>query len=175
MEQLLLSTADDTTVRKLDIAPLSGKKVFVEDKYFESYDKGYAVSSIREYLSCGGCRLMNTRDEADTIVEIRSGAVGTDSRSSLFGLPAMKLPVPLSGTAETPELAVYKSERWRSIAKLALFAYDKASGENIYATDPVSSTAHFYKFKIIGVQWRHTDIPELNPNQIKYQFKDDLN
>src|SRR5258706_14819028 len=69
IEQLLLSTADDDAMKGFNLLPLKGKKIYVEEKYFESYDKGYALGNIRELLCRNGCRLVEKREEADTIVE----------------------------------------------------------------------------------------------------------
>jgi len=48
----------------------------------------------------------------------------------------MVLPIPLSGPASTPELAIYKSIKADAIGKFALFAYVKDTGEHIQAMGP---------------------------------------
>src|ERR1700712_1524905 len=58
VEQLLLSRASDLAMEDVDLSWARGKKIFVEEKYFESYDKGYAISLIREHLSQNGALLM---------------------------------------------------------------------------------------------------------------------
>ena len=85
-EELLISTAADRAMTNEDFSWLKGKKIFVEDKYFESFDKGYAVSLIREHLSSAGGLLTATNDKADFIVEIRSGALSINSAETLFGM-----------------------------------------------------------------------------------------
>src|ERR1700759_4581607 len=54
IEQLLLSRAADQAMKDVDLSWLQGKKVFIEEKYFDSYDKGYAMGVIREHISQSG-------------------------------------------------------------------------------------------------------------------------
>ncbi len=163
-EQLLLSTASDRAVEGVDLSSLNGKKVYVDEEYFESYDKGYAIGTIRQHISEAGGRLTQTEYNADVIVEIRSGGLGLDTRETLFGIPALAVPIPFAGPVQTPELALYKSQKADSTAKFALFAYDRPSGKHIHSTGSMPGKAHFYHYKFLGFfNWRSTDIPELDP------------
>jgi|ERR1700722_2332491 len=160
-EQLLLSTASDHATDNFDLGWIQGKKTFVEDKYFESYDKGYVISLIRQHLSQNGALLVKTDDKADVIVEIRSGALAINSSQFLFGLPAFTLPVPLAGPLTTPEIAFYKNQKQDSIGKFALVAYMRNSGEYLQSAGPVDGYAHFHRYSAFGYGWLRTDIPEL--------------
>lgn len=162
VEQLLLSTAADRAVKDVDLSWLKGRNVYVEEKYFESYDKGYAVSLIRQRISESGGLLMATNVNADVIVEIRSGALGMSTAETLIGIPAMGLPVPLAGALQTPELALYKSQKGDSAAKFALFAYERSSGEHIRSAGAMAGRAYFHLYKIVGISWKRTDVPELS-------------
>jgi hypothetical protein len=164
-EQLLLSTATDRAVAGIDLAPLHNKTVFVEERYFKSYDKGYAISSLRQAISESGARLVKKRDQADLIVEIRSGALGLDTRGTLVGVPAFTVPIPLAGPVATPEIALYKSQLSDSTAKFALFAYERASGEHVHSSGSLNGTAYFHHDLVLGFfNWRSTDIRQLDPN-----------
>jgi len=161
IEQLLLSTAADNAMRDVDLSWLRGRKIYVEEKYFDGIDKGYAISLIRDYLSRAGALLKKTDDKADVIVEIRNGGLGMNTSESLIGIPALAIPVPLSGALQIPELALYKSQKADSIGKFALFAYFRDTGEHLESQAPVSGYAHFRLYKILGVSWRKTDVPQL--------------
>jgi hypothetical protein len=162
LEQLLLSTAADRAVRDLDLSWMKGKNVYVEDKYFESYDKGYAVGAIRDQISQSGALLLDGTNKADVIVEIRSGALSENSSTLLFGIPAMTVPVPLAGPLQTPELAFFKKQKADSIGKFALFAYTRDTGEHVQSVSPGDGKAKFHLYEILGVTWERTDIPELS-------------
>ncbi len=160
-EELLISTAADRALTNEDFSWLKGKKVFVEDKYFESYDKGYAVSLIRQCLSAGGGLLTSTNDKADLIVEIRSGALSINSQETLFGIPSTVLPVPVTGAVALPEVAFYKSTKEDSISKFALFVYERDTGNYVQSQGPMVAGAYFHLYKLLGFQWKRTDVPAL--------------
>src|SRR5271156_1121874 len=86
-EQLLISTAADRAMGDENFSGMTGQRVFVDDKYFESYDKGYAVCLIRERLYANGALMVTNGNQADVIMEIRSGALSIDNTDFLFGLP----------------------------------------------------------------------------------------
>lgn len=160
-EELLLSTAADRAVTNEDFSWLKGKRVFLEDKYFESYDKGYVVGLIRQCLSEAGALLTATNTQAEFMVEIRSGALSINSSETLFGIPAATAPVPLTGAIQTPEVAFYKSQKDDSISKFALYAYRRESGNFVQAVGPMTGGAYFHLYKILGMSWKRTDVPEL--------------
>jgi hypothetical protein len=167
IEQLLLSRASEDAMKDVDLSWLQGKKIYIEDKYFEGYDKGYAIGVIRECLNKSGALIMKTDDKADVIVEIRSGGLSLKSSETFFGLPSITFPIPLSGPVQTPELAIYKSTKEYSIAKFALFAYVRESGEKVSSTGITSGNAKFYLFKTFGFSWQRTDVPELRKHPKK--------
>ena len=47
-EILLVSTAAQRALREYDASPLSRRRVFVDLRYFDSIDKSYVESSLRE-------------------------------------------------------------------------------------------------------------------------------
>jgi len=160
-EQLLLSTATDKAVRDIDLKDLAGKRVFFDKTYFKSYDEGYAMGSIRELLAKNGALLVNDLESSDIVVEARSGALGIDSRDSLFGLPELAIPIPFAGQVQSPELAIYKALHADSTARFALLAYETKSGEFVHSTGSMVGKSKFYHYKILGfINWRVTDIPE---------------
>lgn len=168
-EQLLLSTAAEKATADRYFAWLTGKKVFVEEKYFDSYDKGNAISLIRERISASGALLVKSDDKADTIVEIRSDALSMNNSSTLLGVPAMTVPIPLAGPVQTPELALYKDGKSDSIGKFALFAYERESGKYLHTADAMLGRAHLHLYKVLFISWKKTDVPELaKPKRTKY-------
>jgi hypothetical protein len=160
-EQLLLSTASDNAMKDVDLEWVKGKKVYVEEKYFDSYDKGYVISLIRDHLSSAGALLVKTNAPSDVIVEIRSGGLGINSSEYMIGVPVITVPIPFSGPMQTPEIAFYKSQKADAIGKFALFAYVGDTGEHLKSEGPVSGYAHFHLYKALVVSWRRTNVPQL--------------
>ena len=167
-EQLLLSTAADRGLQGVNLAPLRGKKVFLEEQYFRSYDQEYILGAIRELISTNGAFLVRKIDDAEIIVEARCGGLGIDTRTSLFGIPEIPIPIPMVGTLATPEIALYKAELHDSTGKFVLLAYDNKTGAYVHSTGSLAGKAYFNFYKLLGFfNWRSTDIPELDPRVFK--------
>lgn len=63
---------------------------------------------------------------ADVIVTVRAGMLGTQHGEGLLGIPAFKVPVPMVGTVETPEIAFFKRIRQDGKARLCVSGYTRA-------------------------------------------------
>ncbi len=128
-EQLLISNAVDQSLGKCDFAAFRGAKVFVEDKYLETVDKGYVVSSVRHRLMLNGASLAAKPEEADVVVEMRSGGIGTDNADSYVGIPEIVLP----GMLTLPEVRFWQKTRQSALAKIGMIAYDSKNHEMLGA------------------------------------------
>ena len=160
IEQLLLSTAVDNSLRGVDIPQVEGERIYVDAELLEAYDRGYVIGSVRALLSENGALLQATPESADMIVEVRSGALGMDVADSLVGIPAIPIIIPGAGTTEFPELVLYSSNKQNSVSKIALLGY-RTDGENVFSTEPLVGLSHFnsYKFLLL-LQINFTNIPE---------------
>jgi hypothetical protein len=87
VEQLLISSAVDRALDKVSFASLRGAKVFVEEKYLDCTDKNYVIVSLHQRVMRAGCKLVDKADDADVILELASGAVGTDRNDAFLGVP----------------------------------------------------------------------------------------
>ncbi|MDR3182537.1 MAG: hypothetical protein LBT89_06395 [Planctomycetaceae bacterium] len=137
-EQLLISNAIDRAVDRVDFSPLCRRKCFVKtDSIAQTIDHDYMAMTVRQQIAAAGAALAASEADADFIVEVRSGAVGTDRDEFLVGIPALTLPA-IPGTtisgAVIPEIPVIKRTRQQGIAKLALFAYNKHTGQSIWSS-----------------------------------------
>lgn len=161
MEQLLMSTAADRAWNTVSLDIFTNKSVFVSSNYFEAYDAKYALGTIRDALSRAGARLVASEEKADLIVEPRSGALSIDEADSIIGIPTTGLPIPLAGNIEIPEIALFKSEKQFSVAKFAILAYSKDSGEHYYSSGPLVGDAFTKYYRLLWViSYTSTDIPE---------------
>ncbi len=131
-EQMLVSDAVERAVIAIDMRPLAGYAVFLDTSYMDDVtDAKYLTSTLRHQLLASGCRLAADRDAAEVVVEARAGALGTDRSDLLIGLPATSVEVMGNGTA-LPEIAAAKRTEQRAVAKVNLFAYDRASGRPLW-------------------------------------------
>lgn len=153
-EMLLISQAVDLAVAKIDFSPLSGQTVFLDATAVERdvVDRGYLVSVIRQQLLAHGARVQEKREEATYVVEVRSGALGTDRHSLLLGTPAVSLPVAVPGlpSANIPEIALMKRSDQRGIAKLGVFAYNRVTGLALWQSGTVEASSNAHDTWVFG-------------------------
>lgn len=133
-EQLLLTNAWDKALMKVDFRPLTGVPVFLDTANATAIDQGWVVSSLREAMLTQGVLLREKRETAQFIVEARIGAYGTDDDEFLVGIKQTTIPPTVTGVPNgtIPELPLLKRSRQQAVAKLALFAYDRTSGQLVW-------------------------------------------
>lgn len=153
-EQLLISDAIDRAVQTMNLQPLSGQTVFLDDsKLSDTVDRNYFISTLRQQLLANGCELRDQRDQADFVVEARAGAIGTDRNDLLFGIPSITVPqIPLVQPvpAAIPEIPFAKRKDQRGIAKIAVFAYHRATGTPVWQSGIVRQESSANDVWILG-------------------------
>jgi hypothetical protein len=151
-EQLLISNAVDQSISQLDFRPLTGKKVYFDPQYLDNtVDKGYVVSSMRQHLLATGCLLQEDRAKATYIVEARAGAVGTDRHGVLVGIPQMNVPALVPGQpSQIPEIPVVKKTDQKGVAKIAVFAYNRLTGERVWQSGVLESRSTSKDLWVLG-------------------------
>ncbi len=146
-EQVLLSHAMDRAVSELDFRALAGKDVFLDPTYIKTAtDWEYLMSTLRQHMLASGCVLRDAKGDAQYIVEVRVGAIGTDRHELLYGVPATELPsiLPVPGVPRAvPEMPFVKKTEQRGVARIAVFAYNSRTGRPVWQSGviPVESTA----------------------------------
>jgi len=157
-EQLLISTAADRAAESLvlDLGP--ERKAFLDAAKFEDLDSRYAIAAIRSSLLKKGTRFVADQKDADTIIEIRIGALSIDKHELLVGIPTLDIPIPLAGQLGTPEIALYKSEEQEGIAKFAATAYDAKDGGFLGESTPPLGRSQIKKRVLLFVSWTEDDV-----------------
>ncbi len=152
-EQLLISHSIDEAVSALDCSHLHDKKVFLDAQYLDgTVDKGYLISSLRQHLLAVGCLLQEERARATYVLEVRSGAIGTDRHSLLVGVPAMTLPTVLPGQPSSiPEIPFIKKSDAIGVAKIAVFAYNRLTGERVWQSGMLEAQSDAKDSWVVGL------------------------
>ncbi len=119
-EQLLISNAVDQALDKVDFTAFVGSKIQLEEKYMDGVDKAYVLASVRHRLLYNGATITADVKEADIVLEVRSGGIGTDNAETFYGVPEVVLP----GMMSIPELKFVQRGSQRGTAKIGLVAYD---------------------------------------------------
>jgi hypothetical protein len=153
-EQLLISDAIDRTVQQINFKVLEGEAVYFDERHLlEVVDKSYLISSFRQHLLASGCVLKDKREDATFVVEPRVGAIGTDNHDWLVGVPAINVPqVPLAPTlpAAIPEIPFAKRRDQKGVAKVAVFAYRRETGEPVWQSGMAISESEANDIWVLG-------------------------
>ncbi len=164
-EQLVLSDAVDLTMSDLDFRPLAGKRVYIDTTQVSTVrpqtgqgliSSEYLIASVRERMLMSGCHISASRDDAELIVEIRVGALGTDGHSVMVGVPAIgssnNSTEPNRQLLPTiPELSVARRDSLSGAAKVAVFAYDKNTRQAVWQSGLAQANSGANDTWILGV------------------------
>jgi hypothetical protein len=130
-EQLLVTHAMDSAVGKMNFSSLFNKTVFLDIEAINAAtDSKYFVSTVRQHLLASGAKVVEKKDDADYVVELRAGTVGTDRNDLMVGVPSFTVPTLgtsdfLTGGSAIPEIALYKRTDQRAVVKVAAFVYNR--------------------------------------------------
>lgn len=166
-QQLLLSDAADRAVANIDFRPLSGKKLYLDERYVQTVrpqnavgyvNAEYILSSIRQQMLAADCHLEDKPDTADYIVEIRIGTLGTDAHDVTYGLPpnntlntAVNVVPNAPSLPALPELSFAKRTDQLGAAKIAVFAYDRETRMPVWQSGTSLAMSNAKNVWILGV------------------------
>ena len=162
-EQLLISTAVDRAIARVNLKIPAGTKVFVKADQLQSSDDGkYAAGEMKDRLLRNGANLVDDKGKADAIVEVRAGALSIDEKQTLVGIDTFDAPIPFAGqAAKIPQIALYRDRVRLGVAKIAAFGYSTSDGKLIDITGPQFGYSHQYERTILFFfTWRSSDLPE---------------
>jgi Family of unknown function (DUF6655) len=149
IEQLLISSAADRALDKFNLKPIAGAKVFVDTQYFDSVDKNYILVALHERLLKNNCTLVSKADDADVVVEIGSGGVGTDRNEMYLGFPGLALPPP--ATLAIPKLAFFERSKSMGTVKLSLVAIDTRTKQAVINSGYKLARADHRHWQVLGL------------------------
>ncbi len=159
-EQFLLSQAATEAIEGFSFEPLFGRKVYLDSSRFASTDNEFVLGEFRAALLQAGVQFPTDANDAEIIVEIRSGGVGIDRYESLTGLPALTAPAASSvagpealaaSSVITPEIAITKNIKQISFASIAYVAYWRQTGEVVTSEGPSTGRAYREDWWFLGI------------------------
>lgn len=163
-EQLLISTAADRAASELSLSIPKNTKVFIDRQYFQGYDDGYALNAIRTQFLKQGVSVVDDRKNAEAVVTVASGALSTDSKALLIGIPALTLPFfPIGTSLSVPEIALFKTAQDKGVAKFVATGYDARTGKLIATSDPQYGISHLTNHTVLlFFSWQTGDLLPAN-------------
>ncbi len=148
IEQLLLTSAVDRAMEKLEMPMLRGAKVYVDFTNLNCTDAEYVKVALRARVARLGATLVAAADKADCTMEVASGALAMEHKSGMVGLPS--LPVP-QAAVPLPEVPFYKTIEQTAIVKLLIFVHKDGqflAADQYYAkTDRDESFLLWHRFQ----------------------------
>jgi hypothetical protein len=163
-EELLISTAADKAAHELAAQLPPNISAFIDSSHFVAEDSPYAIAAIDDQLLRRGIRLTDDRVHADTIIELRAGALSTDEKSTLLGLPPLSLPfVPIGNFVTIPGLPLLHHGEATGVAKFAATVYNPKTGRLVVSTDPQMGFARESDWVVLFVfAWSNRDPALMN-------------
>lgn len=172
-EQLLISAAADRAAAQLSLGIPKGTRIFVDAHYFQGYDEGYAVAAIRTQMLKNGLMLVDERAQAEAVVQISSGALSTDQKSLLIGIPQLTVPYyPVGNSVTVPEIALFKQAEEKGVAKFVATGYDAKTGKLLATTDPRYGFSHNTNHTVLlFFSWATGDVipPGVDQHSLSFQ------
>jgi len=164
-EQMVLSSAVDNSIAAIDFRPLTGHRVYFDDRYIKNakptsfVNADYVISSMRQQIMSAGCLLQDSADAAEIIIEGRIGTLGADDHRVTYGIPennvlgvAANIVAPAAGTVPTlPEIAVARRDAREGAAKVAAFAYHRETRQPLWQSGISKSIATSRSTWVLGV------------------------
>jgi hypothetical protein len=147
LEQLLVSSAVDHALNRVDWSPIRGAPVFVETKYLDCVDKNYVIVGVHQRLLANGCTLVDKPEDSAVTIELGSGAVGTDRQESFLGIPEISMP---SSQVAIPKFAIFTREKANGTAKIAIIAYDTKSKQPVINSGTVMARSDHNDWSLLG-------------------------
>jgi hypothetical protein len=169
-EQFLTSVAATNAVAEISAEALRGRLVFVDELYFPVKDHAFTLAELRAHLLLAGARVTPKREEAEIIVEPRTGGIGIDRYEFLLGIPSVPLGAVLTGAGmpgstalSTPELAIIKNTRQWGTASIAYVAYWSDTGEIVSSSGPEIGRSYREDWWFFG--WGPSSVSNIPPTQ----------
>lgn len=157
-EMLLVSTAAARAVWQYDATPLDGRRVYLDLTNFESIDKGFVSSALRDHLSGSGAILVDEIEAvggqpgADVVVEVRNGALGIYDGDFVLGIPQLPITVPgLTTALVTPALYIFRRDTAQGWAKFNIWAYDPRTRRYLGRSRELWGQAYYNQWFWFGI------------------------
>ena len=177
-QQFLLTEAATKAVAQLSMDSLRGRSVWVLTEYAfsttqpydqafftnqirsPSFEVAFMIGELRARLLQAGARLAPSQEQAEVVLEVRTGALAINRVDFLLGLSAFSV-LPGSsnsssstalGVATSSNFAVFQSIKQNGFASVAIVAYWRNTGELLAISGPFVVRTHRYDYLLFGYQ-----------------------
>lgn len=149
-EQLLISSAMEDVVDEYDYSRLAGLKIHIKIAN-STTDSDYLKSLVRQQLAANGAFVRDAIDDADYVLEVAPGTVGTNRYELMYGIPETSIPaIGTLAATSIPEFALIKRTDQKAQVKLNMWAYNKTTGAIIWQSGVQTKSANIRDRWIFG-------------------------
>ncbi len=96
-----------------------------------------------------GARLVSKPENADVILEVRSGGIGTAMNESYVGVPEIVLPIPIP--VSIPQVKLWNKTSQIGTAKIGILAYDAKTGSAMGPGGVAIAQANDNNWFVLGI------------------------
>ena len=172
VEQLLLTTAVDRSIAKLDFRMLAKDKVrFDYSLLATQVDKNYVQAALESTVSAAGAIIALKPEEAKFVLRPVCATLATEDNKIMFGTPQLPVPIPdMSLSLVIPELPLYKRVTRQGVCKLYVEIMDAKTNKQLKLLGPVVSKSINNNWVIFFVPFvtRDFDMGEPGPTAIHW-------
>jgi hypothetical protein len=183
----LLTGAAEKAVLQLSTDSLRDREVFLDTQYLvptlqpsanfhlenelsrqPSLEHLFLIGEVRAKLLKSGVRLVDSKQKAQVVLELRAGALSTNHLEYLLGIPSSAVPVSAVGvgpsaSVPTPELSIIKSTKQYGWASVSFVAYWADTGELLSVSGPFTGKTYREDYWLFGAGPNtRGDIPSAN-------------
>jgi hypothetical protein len=153
-QEFLETEATRQAIARIAAGPLRDRKVYIDGSFLTggkqtspgnlvatqppTSEQLFLLGEFRAHLLMNGVRICSKPEEAEIIIEVRSGGMSVDRTDFLLGLPGLTVSVGVGASTPvtTPELAIIKSTKQFGFASVAYVAYWRETGEIVASSGP---------------------------------------
>lgn len=166
-QEFLESEATRLAISQLTADSLRDRKVFVDATYLSTIMENtpplsfkqtpqpflFLLAELRAKLLLAGARLVDKKEDAEIVVEARTGGVSVDHYEFLLGIPSIAVPTEVVASVpfETPELALIKSTKQYGFSSVAFVAYWRDTGEIAASSGPFVGRTSRKDYWVLGL------------------------
>ena len=141
IEQLVLTTAADRTVAKMDFRMLKDEKVRIDyGNMTPQVDKNYIQGILEARVSAAGAIIALKPEDAKYVLRPLCATFATEDDRIMLGTPQLPIPIPQAGISVIiPELPIFKRIRRFGYCKLSIEIVEAKTNKQTKVVGPFIS------------------------------------
>ena len=172
VEQLLLTTAVDRSISKMDFRMLAGEKIRIDySNLAPQTEKSYIQAALEAKVAAAGAIIALKADEAKFVLRPVCGTLATEDTKVMFGTPQLPVPIPdVSLSIVIPELPLYKRINRYGVCKMGVEILEAKTNKQARIVGPVISQSINTNWVICFIPFVTRDFEMGEHGPVKFHF-----